>query len=273
MTHALPQRIVPFYGDELVAVQQPDGTVFVLFGRLCDNLGLNQQAQVRRLERHAVLAPALVMLDIPTSGGVQALQCLKVSLLPLWLSGVQVRRVKPALQARLVLYQQEAADILWQAFKHEIVVNNDAFVPQEDDPSLQQLQRIVEMGRAIMQMAEQQIGLQRQQQTLARRVDTAAGVIKGMQGQLAHVDVRLNLLEDQLQPSAYVSDTQATEVSNQVKALAYLLTGTEKGGNHYQGIFAELYRRFGVSSYKLIRQEQYEAVLQFLEDWRQGIAP
>ncbi len=46
----------------------------------------------------------------------------------------------------------------------------------------------------------------------------------------------------------------------------------QAGKNHYQGIFAELYRRFGVSSYKLIRQEQYAAVLAFLEQWRQSSA-
>ncbi|NJL06188.1 MAG: hypothetical protein HC911_15045 [Chloroflexaceae bacterium] len=42
------------------------------------------------------------------------------------------------------------------------------------------------------------------------------------------------------------------------------------GKNHYQGIFGELYRHFGVSSYKLIRIEQYDAVLAFLEQWREA---
>ncbi len=57
-------------------------------------------------------------------------------------------------------------------------------------------------------------------------------------------------------------------MSDQVKALGELLSGKQPGKNQYQGIFAELYRRFGVSSYKLIRQEQLEAVLAFLEEWR-----
>jgi hypothetical protein len=44
---------------------------------------------------------------------------------------------------------------------------------------------------------------------------------------------------------------------------------TEKHGkNQYQGIYNELYRRFGVSGYKLIRRELYDDVLAFLEDWR-----
>jgi hypothetical protein len=46
MDSPLAQRIVPFYGDELVAVQQPDGTILVLFSRLCENLGLQRAGQV-----------------------------------------------------------------------------------------------------------------------------------------------------------------------------------------------------------------------------------
>ena len=57
-------------------------------------------------------------------------------------------------------------------------------------------------------------------------------------------------------------------MSNQVKALAALLTGKDASKNHYQAIFAELYRRFGVSSYKLIPQSKCQVVLDFLDDWR-----
>ncbi len=57
------------------------------------------------------------------------------------------------------------------------------------------------------------------------------------------------------------------DMSYRLKALAELLSQEQAGKNHYQGIFAELYRRFGVSSYKLIRQEQYASVLAFLEEW------
>ena len=267
MADDLTQRVVPFYGDDLVAVQQSDGTIFILFGRLCENLGLNQQAQARRVQRHAVLAPALAQLEVPTAGGVQTMQCLKLSLLPLWLSGVQARRVKPELQERLILYQQEAADVLWQAFKPQILVHEPPAMPSEDQ-AIQQLQQIVEMGYAIARMAEQQIELQRQQQALAGRMDTAARVIKDVQGHLMNVEVRLGVLEDRLHPAATITDVQAAEVSNQVKVLGELLTGKQPGKNQYQGIFAELYRRFGVSSYKLIRQEQLVAVLAFLEEWR-----
>jgi hypothetical protein len=68
-----------------------------------------------------------------------------------------------------------------------------------------------------------------------------------------------------------VTEDQAETISTTVKALAELLSLKDSSKNHYQGIFAELYRRFGVSSYKNIRIERYESVLAFLEDWRQSI--
>jgi hypothetical protein len=124
------------------------------------------------------------------------------------------------------------------------------------------------MGRAIVQMAEQQIELQRQQHALARRMDTAARIVKDLHLDMQDVHVRLGVLEDRLHPAAYITDAQATEVSNAVKALAELLTS--QGSGSYQAVFQELYRRFGVSSYKLIRVEHFPAVLSFLEEWRRA---
>jgi hypothetical protein len=87
-----------------------------------------------------------------------------------------------------------------------------------------------------------------------------------MQIDIADIQVRLGTVEDKLHPHAYITDQQAANVANAVKALAEMLT-RQKGKNQYQGIYGELHRRFGVSSYTMIRQEQYDSVLSFLEDW------
>ncbi len=244
MSDILPEKIVPFYGDELIAVQQPDGVIFILFARLCDNLGLNRRPQVLRIQRHAVLNQGLITLTVQTEGGPQQVQCLKLSLLPLWLSGVQANRVKEELQAKLVRYQHDAADVLWQAFKPQILIEGHGDeLTTSTDAELAQLAQIAEMGRAITRMAEEQIEIR-------RRMDAAARAFQGMRHDITSVQVRLGVLEDKLHPAAYITDAQAAEVSSQVKALAELLTGKDASKNHYQGIFGELYRRYGVASYK-----------------------
>jgi len=259
---ALPQRIVSFYGDNVVAVQQSDGIIFVVFGHLCANLGLEQQAQARRIRRHIVLNEGLITITVQTDGGPQQVQALKLSLLPLWLSGVQTDRIKSELKEQLVRYQREAADVLWQAFREQIVREDTGDeLTTSTDAEFAQLQQIVEMGRAITRMAEDQIEQR-------RRVDAAARMVKGIRVELTDVQVRLGVLEDKVNPATYISDTQASEVSTKVKALAEMLTKGDQSKNHYQGIYLELYRRFGVSGYKLLRREQFESVIAFLDEWR-----
>ncbi len=270
MSDVLPHKIVPFYGDELVAVQQPDGTIFVLFARLCDNLGLNRRPQVLRTQRHAVLSQGLITLLVQTDGGPQQVQCLKLALLPLWLSGVQASRVKEELQDKLVRYQHEAADVLWQAFKPQILIE----APPEDRESalaIGQLEQIIEQSKAMQRMAEEQI-------TLIRRMDAAARVVKAIHTDLtetkadvADVKVRLGVLEEWLHPSTYITDEQAAEVQSAVAAVAMALTKRDPSKNHFQSIHTELHRRFKAKSYSLIRIEQYGAELAFLETWDEAM--
>jgi hypothetical protein len=120
------------------------------------------------------------------------------------------------------------------------------------------------MGLAIAQMAEQQLALEQRVNAHAERLDKAAHVIRAF-------DRRLGALEEQLNPAAYLTDAQAAEVAAAVKTLAELLTTRDATNNHYQGVFAEIYRRFRVSSYKQLRQDQYTAVLAFLSDWSTAI--
>jgi hypothetical protein len=144
---------VRFYGDELLAVQQPEGTVYIHFARTCENLGLARRGQLARVQRHEVLRQGLMSISVQTEGGAQMIQCLRLDLLPLWLSGIQAGRVKEELRDKLVRYQREAAFVLWEAFKPQILKEETATTSAGSDAAIQELQRIVEMGEAIAHMA------------------------------------------------------------------------------------------------------------------------
>ena len=127
-----------------------------------------------------------------------------------------------------------------------------------------ELVQIREMGLAIAHMAEQQLALEQRVGTTESRLDQAAVIVGDLRRRLGAVERRLG-------GGVVVTEEQAADVMNRVKALAEGMTQNEPGKNHYQGVYSELYRRFGVGSYRAIRQEQYEAVLAFLDDWRKAV--
>ncbi len=264
----LEERTVDFYGDALVAVlvrvhEQPE--IYVPLRPICDYLGLNWSGQLQRLRRDEVLREALQFVCIThtnPAGGDPNVVCLPLEYLPGWLFGISTSRVRPELQAKITQYRRECFRVLWRAFQANAVAALEA--RESPAPASTSLMHIRDMGLAIAQMADQQLALEQRVSTTEDRLDRAAQVFKAF-------DQRLSTVEEQLHPAAYISDAQAAEIASQVKALAQRLTEHDPSKNHYQGVFAEIYRRFGVSTYKHVRREQYAAVLAFLDEWRNAV--
>jgi hypothetical protein len=197
----------------------------------------------------------------------------KMAALPLeylhgWLFGIGASQVKEEFRDKITLYRRECFQALSTAFQADLALPDKEAAPATG----MTLAQVRDLGLAIAQMAEQQLALEgRVDETHALatqahgRLDKAAEVIGALQR-------RVGTVENRLSPGAAITEDQAAEVSNRVKALAHLLSGKEKGKNHYQGVFGELYRRFGVTSYTHIPQGQYAEVLKFLEEWRQAVA-
>jgi hypothetical protein len=253
----LEEQTVTFYGDEITtALVDIDGhlRVYVPIKAISDYLGLAWSGQFERIQRDQILSEVVTLIRITrmtATGGSPSSLCLPLEYLNGWLFGVTVKRVKPEMQEKVLQYQRDCYRVLWEAFQTQAPV-----VPQRSSA----LEHIRATALAVAQLAEQQMEMEAR---LTKRLDKAAEVFVGF-------DRRLGILEKKVSSAALVTDDQAEEISSTVKALAELMSEKVPSKNHYQGIFSELYRRFGVSSYKNIRLEHYERVLQFLEDWRKS---
>jgi hypothetical protein len=258
-------RPVDFYGEELMIALAGEVS-YVALRPICDYLGLDWSAQYRRVQRDGVLARHTRALAMTGADGRQReMVSLQLDYLPGWLFGVTTGKLRPELIEKLTRYREECFQVLWRAYQAEIAPTGNATSPattQATDATLA-LAQVRDLALAIAAMAEQQIALQEQVGGFGARLDRAAVVVGDLQR-------RVSIVEARTTPVEAISDEQAAEIAAQVKALAELLTERDASKNHYQGIFAELYRRFGASSYKLLRTSQYRDVLAFLEDWRQA---
>jgi hypothetical protein len=257
------ERRVEFYEDELAAVvvEEEGGRseIYVPLKPIAEALGLAWPSQFMRLQRDLVLSSKarLVIVTIinpPGRAGRPDMVCLPLKYLPGWLFGVNAARVREELRDKILRYQDECYDALAVAFM-------PSSVTVADSPAMTSLAQIREMGLAIVRMAEQQMEYERRITTTESRLDRAAAIV----GQIQN---RLTAVERKLAPGNPITDEQASEVQAAVHGLAMLLTEQDMGKNHFQGIFNELHRRFGVTSYKLIPQGKYADVLAFLREWR-----
>jgi hypothetical protein len=128
------------------------------------------------------------------------------------------------------------------------------------------LEQIKATALAVAQMAEQQIAIQNEVKRAHSRLDLAGVYVKGLERRLSDVEDKVN------PPNDYITNEQAAQLSLSVKALAEFLTSKGPNKNHYQGIFTEIYRRFGVREYRQVRLSQFMEVIRFLDDWREAAA-
>ena len=262
---------VDFYGDDIIAVLvdvNGEEHVYIPVRPICTYLGLSWSGQSERIRRDLVLSEEVQGIRVTRTpgseatraGGSQTMLCIPLDFLNGWLFGINAARVKEEHREKVVRYQRECYRILAEAFQVRSAVTASS--------STQTLEQLRETGLAIAQLAEQQIAIETR---LTNRLDKAAQVVGDIQRRLGAVERRVN-------PAEIISDEQASDIALSVKALGELLTNqaTQKGKgrnipNYYQGIFTELYRRFGISKYSLTRQADYRDVMTFLNDWQKSI--
>lgn len=263
----IAERSIPFHGDAIAAALVPgaDGepVIMVPVRPLCDRLGLAWPPQYARIQRDPVLARAAVTVTVTvTDGSRRAVVCLPAEMLHGWLFGVSAQRVRPEYREALNTYRAECFAVLWRAYQ---AGDLGAPGPRPEIPAASAgatLAQVRATALAVAALAEQQMAHEARLTTTEERLDRAALVV-------ADLGRRVGAIETGARP-APITEAQAAEVSQAVKALAALLTerGQAGGQNAYQAVFGELYRRFGVSSYKNLPAARFADALAFLDDWR-----
>lgn len=241
------QRTIIFYGDEIPAAVVVSSTrgghrIYVPIRPLCEFLGVSYRAQRRRIDRDPVLSEVVTEVRLETAGGPQAMPCLHLDYLNGWLFSISAASVKEEIRDRVIRYQKECYQVLRDAFQE----------PGAGDP----LAQVEQLGHALITLAREQREFDRRLSQTDARVDD--------------VEQRVVAIEERVASGATVTEEQASQISQAVKAIAMKLS-ERSGRNEYGGVYGELYRRFGVTSYKLLPASRFEEAMDFLTQWHQAL--
>lgn len=113
---------IEFHGQQLITLQH-DGQPFAAMKPIVEGMGLNWATQFRKLTGNESRW-GVVEMTIPSKSGDQQTSCMPLRKLPGWLMTIHPNKIKDlAVRERVVMYQNECDDALWQYWSQGEAVN------------------------------------------------------------------------------------------------------------------------------------------------------
>lgn len=111
---------ITFHG-QTVPVFTQNQTHYAAMKPICENIGIDWEAQRQKIQRNQVLNSVACMIKATASDGKSyETTCLPIEYLNGWLFGIDVNRVKPEIRDNLLRYQRECFKVLNAHFNRPI---------------------------------------------------------------------------------------------------------------------------------------------------------
>jgi len=245
------QQVIPFEGDDLAAAQSPTGEIYISLPGACAALGLNTVGQMQRIQRTPTLAKGLRRMRLQTGKrGMQNVNCLRLDRVALWLAGMETARMKPAIAAKIEVYQDDLAPVAMRVFMRSLNLAPSAPVSTEPRALLaEQADALIDIALFIREHGADLAAI-------PSRIEDAIALLESLTGDVDKMKIK----------TAGLTPAQQAKVK---EAVDIIVTKSAGVMNHAK-VFAALKRRFTVASYKQIPDSEYEVVLTFLRGlWSQ----
>ncbi|HHE4534127.1 TPA: phage antirepressor N-terminal domain-containing protein [Escherichia coli] len=111
---------VPFHGAELYVVNH-NGEPYTPMKPIVEGMGMDWASQFTKLKQR--FAKGIVEIAIPSVGGMQTMICLALRKLNGWLQTISPNKVRPEIREKVIQYQEECDDVLYEYWTKGHVIN------------------------------------------------------------------------------------------------------------------------------------------------------
>lgn len=111
---------VPFHGAELYVVNH-NGEPYTPMKPIVEGMGLDWKSQHKKISQR--FSKGMVEITIPSAGGAQAMICMALRKLAAWLNSISPNKVRPEIRDKVIQYQEECDDVLYEYWTKGHVVN------------------------------------------------------------------------------------------------------------------------------------------------------
>lgn len=232
-------KSVDLMGDTVVAAMDGDGNIWTGINFFCRGLGMSKRQrdfQVEKVKADKALSKGCTLLRAGVLDPANEAYALRLDFIPIWLSKITITKKmeeqNPDLADKLLDYQLKAKDIL-----------AEAFLPKQEPPT--------SVAGQIQLLAQGNVELN-------KRVDD-------IQADLQSLKMDLPILP-----------IEADRITNAVKAKGVSVMGGKESNAYrnrsivnkvYRDIYRQIYRNFEVSTYKALKRNQCDMVIEIVRKY------
>jgi P22_AR N-terminal domain len=241
------RQITTFFEHPCLIIRLRDGTIYVSFHDLCDAVGLNRRAQIRRLKADPDLRDGVREFRAPTAGGMQEIPFLILEFVPTWITNVDRSRASVVVQERLRFLR------LFIVREVYATITRAAGLPQQSSRDIEDLNDLQRFDAAMQGLAEQQ-------QALIQSQDRARQAWKDHENRLRQIEALLGSTE-------VLSNGQRGQIHQLVQRWAQARIEREgvSSATAFSAIWATIKTRYNVAKYEHIPARQYADCVTFIK--------
>ncbi|OCG58705.1 phage antirepressor N-terminal domain-containing protein [Gilliamella sp. GillExp13] len=178
-------QLVQFHNQQ-ISILNHNNKPYVAIKPICENIGLDWEAQRQRIKRNEILNSTAFMIKVVAKDGKNRdVLCLPLGYLNGWLAGIELSRVNPEIKPILKQYQLECFDVLYNHFMPKVAQQFPNTISPEQQQQIQQavnerVYRTGEKHQAVYSKFHQQFKIPRYQDLPASKFDKAIEWLGGV---------------------------------------------------------------------------------------------
>jgi hypothetical protein len=249
------QVVITFFDAPCLAVRDSNGTIYIAVGDICAAIGIQTDAQLRRIRQHEQLQQGLVTFRVRQGNRIETASFLHLQLTAGWLLQIVTGRVRSEVRERLRYLQMHLLDTVWQAFAKLSGLPTNS----EQIEDIHDLDRIDGALRSLAELAERQLNLEQSQERARDAYHQVTERLRDLAARVAEMEQRIE---------AKISPSQRGHLYHLVQAWgAARAERTQKMTKAavFSTCWAEIKVRFSVARYEDLTPSQYNEAVGYIQ--------